>query len=267
LYPGLQALDEEYLGVDFHFGGVDQRKIFTFAEHYLPKLGYKKRAHLMNAMVPSLTQGGKMSSSDPSSKIDFLDSPASVKKKVKAAFCEPGKAEGNGLLAFIKAVVLPIADLRQDYLKENPNDHFDLNFTSPDAPPGTLFTVLRSEEHGGNQHYTDYATLEADFAAEKIHPGDLKAAVTTALLGLLEPVQKAFQESEEWRKVESDAYPVEKPPEKTSKKKDRGYHPPPPDKVKEAKKHDANGALPEPAPVVQTAPEIPEEVSADVNAT
>ncbi|XP_060061784.1 tyrosine--tRNA ligase, cytoplasmic isoform X3 [Erinaceus europaeus] len=32
LYPGLQALDEEYLKVDAQFGGVDQRKIFTFAE-------------------------------------------------------------------------------------------------------------------------------------------------------------------------------------------------------------------------------------------
>lgn len=28
----LQALDEEYLKVDAQFGGVDQRKIFTFAE-------------------------------------------------------------------------------------------------------------------------------------------------------------------------------------------------------------------------------------------
>ena len=61
LYPGLQALDEQYLGCDFQFGGVDQRKIFTFAEAYLPKLGYAKRAHLMNAMVPGLA-GGKMSS-------------------------------------------------------------------------------------------------------------------------------------------------------------------------------------------------------------
>jgi tyrosyl-tRNA synthetase len=32
LYPGLQALDEEYLKVDAQFGGEDQRKIFTFAE-------------------------------------------------------------------------------------------------------------------------------------------------------------------------------------------------------------------------------------------
>lgn len=47
---GLQALDEEYLKVDAQFGGIDQRKIFTFAEKYLPQLGYQKRAHLMNPM-------------------------------------------------------------------------------------------------------------------------------------------------------------------------------------------------------------------------
>merc|ERR1711862_576210 len=63
LYPGLQALDEQYLGVDAQFGGVDQRKIFAYAEQYLPKLGYEKRAHLMNPMVPGLT-GAKMSSSE-----------------------------------------------------------------------------------------------------------------------------------------------------------------------------------------------------------
>ncbi len=39
LYPGLQALDEQYLGVDAQFGGVDQRKIFMMARQYLPKLG------------------------------------------------------------------------------------------------------------------------------------------------------------------------------------------------------------------------------------
>ena len=46
----LQALDEEYLKVDAQFGGVDQRKIFMFAEKCLPQLGYTKRAHLMNPM-------------------------------------------------------------------------------------------------------------------------------------------------------------------------------------------------------------------------
>ncbi|KAF7291477.1 Tyrosine--tRNA ligase [Mycena kentingensis (nom. inval.)] len=111
LYPGLQALDEEYLGVDFQFGGVDQRKIFTFAELYLPRLGYAKRAHLMNAMVPGLA-GGKMSSSDPNSKIDFLDSADAVRKKIKLAFCEEGNVEENGILSFVKAVLIPISKLR-----------------------------------------------------------------------------------------------------------------------------------------------------------
>ena len=87
IYPGLQALDEEYLGVDAQFGGVDQRKIFVFAEKYLPILGYKKRAHLMNTMVGGLS-GSKMSSSDPDSKIDLLDDAKTVKAKLGKAFCE-----------------------------------------------------------------------------------------------------------------------------------------------------------------------------------
>ena len=82
LYPGLQALDEEYLGVDAQFGGVDQRKIFTFAEEYMPRLGYKKRIHLMNPMVPGLS-GSKMSSSDLDSKIDLLDTEKDVQTKVR----------------------------------------------------------------------------------------------------------------------------------------------------------------------------------------
>jgi tyrosyl-tRNA synthetase len=113
LYPGLQALDEQYLGCDFQFGGADQRKIFTFAELYLPRLGYAKRAHLMNEMVPGLA-GGKMSSSDPNSKIDLLDPPAVVAKKIKAAFCEEGNVAENGLLAFVQAVLIPISQLRRE---------------------------------------------------------------------------------------------------------------------------------------------------------
>lgn len=63
LYSILQVLDEQHLDVDCQFGGLDQRKLFTAAKEWLPKLGYKERAHLMNPMVPGL-QGGKMSSSE-----------------------------------------------------------------------------------------------------------------------------------------------------------------------------------------------------------
>src|SRR5215469_8117672 len=116
---------------------ISKRKIFTFAELYLPKLGYRKRAHLMNAMVPGLA-GGKMSSSDPNSKIDFLDSPELVRKKLKAAFCEEGNIEENGVLAFVKAVLIPISQLRLDRIKgdsllvEGTGDHKP--FITDDAP-------------------------------------------------------------------------------------------------------------------------------------
>ncbi|KAJ2893027.1 Tyrosine--tRNA ligase cytoplasmic, partial [Coemansia aciculifera] len=111
LYPGMQALDEEYLGVDAQFGGVDQRKIFTFAEKHLPMLGYKKRMHMMTPMLPGL-QGAKMSASDPNSKIDLLDSSKAVKTKISKAFCPEKVVEDNGVLTFVKYVLFPVSTLR-----------------------------------------------------------------------------------------------------------------------------------------------------------
>ncbi|KAM4699442.1 tyrosine--tRNA ligase, cytoplasmic [Discoglossus pictus] len=179
LYPGLQALDEEYLKVDAQFGGVDQRKIFTFAEKYLPALGYAKRIHLMNPMVPGLT-GSKMSSSEEESKIDLLDSPADVKKKLKKAFCEPGNVENNGILSFIRHVLFP---LRSE------------------------FVILRDEKFGGNKTYTDYETLEKDFAEQLVHPGDLKLSMEKALNKLLDPIREKFT-SPELKKLSCEAYPA-----------------------------------------------------------
>ena len=58
-------------------------------------------------LVPGLA-GGKMSSSEEDSKIDLLDTPATVKKKLKKAFCEPGNVTDNGVLAFVKHVLFNI---------------------------------------------------------------------------------------------------------------------------------------------------------------
>ncbi|XP_073840446.1 tyrosyl-tRNA synthetase [Musca autumnalis] len=181
LYPGLQALDEEYLKVDAQFGGVDQRKIFTFSEKYLPQLGYEKRIHFMNPMVPGLA-GGKMSSSEEDSKIDLLDSPANVKKKLKKAFCEPGNVTDNGLLSFVKHVLFSL-------FKE-----------------GEGFEINRSEENGGDVTFTNYADLEQYFADNKLHPADLKATVEKYINKLLEPIRKEF-ESPELQKLSAAAYP------------------------------------------------------------
>lgn len=78
----------------------------------LPRLGYRKRIHLMNPMVPGLT-GDKMSASEAASKIDLLEGSASVHAKLATAACPPGQrvSEGNGVLAFIKFVVFPLIHL------------------------------------------------------------------------------------------------------------------------------------------------------------
>ncbi|KAG7457719.1 hypothetical protein MATL_G00230180 [Megalops atlanticus] len=178
LYPGLQALDEEYLKVDAQFGGVDQRKIFTLAEKYLPSLGYAKRIHMMNPMVPGLT-GGKMSSSEEESKIDLLDKKEEVKKKLKKAFCEPGNVQNNGVLSFVKHVLFPL---------------------------NSEFVIKRDPKWGGDKVYTVHEEVEKDFAEELIHPGDLKASVEVALNKLLDPIRKKF-ESPELRKLTNTAYP------------------------------------------------------------
>jgi tyrosyl-tRNA synthetase len=102
LYPILQALDEEYLDVDVQFGGVDQRKIFMFARENLPRIGYRKRAHLMNPLIPGLGETGKMSSSEPLSKVELDETKEAIQYKINQAFAREGVAQGNGLLAILK---------------------------------------------------------------------------------------------------------------------------------------------------------------------
>lgn len=186
LYPGLQAIDEEYLDCDAQFGGLDQRKIFTFAEKYLPSLGYKKRIHLMNPMVPGLT-GTKMSSSDEDSKIDILDSASSVKKKVGKAFCEEGNISENGVLSFAKFVIFPILELRGCQ----------------------AFVVERNEDNGGNLSFSTFQDLEDAFGRKELHPLDLKNAVGKSLNQLLDPIRKKF-ETAELQKLKQLAYPAVK---------------------------------------------------------
>jgi len=182
LYPLLQALDEQYLGVDAQFGGIDQRKIFTFALENLPRLGYAERIHLMNTMVPGLT-GDKMSSSEPDTKIDLLDSRESITTKIeKKAFCEPGNVEKNGILSFIKMVLFPLSSGK--------------------------FVINRSDSFGGELEYTSYDQIHEDFETKKLHPKDLKIGVIDALDKLLAPIRAKF-ETQEMKDLISKAYPPE----------------------------------------------------------
>lgn len=52
-----------------------------------------------------------MSASDPNSKIDLLDTPQTVEAKLKKAVCAPKETEGNGVIAFVEYVLMPISEL------------------------------------------------------------------------------------------------------------------------------------------------------------
>lgn len=53
-----------------------------------------------------------MSASDPDSKIDILDTPEAVKKKLKKAYAVPKEVAGNGLIGFVEYVLLPVSALK-----------------------------------------------------------------------------------------------------------------------------------------------------------
>ncbi len=53
-----------------------------------------------------------MSASDPDSKIDILDTPEAVKKKLKKAYAIPRDVNGNGLISFVEYVLLPVSALK-----------------------------------------------------------------------------------------------------------------------------------------------------------
>lgn len=113
-----------------------------------------------------------MSSSEVDSKIDLLDSPANVKKKLKKAFCEPGNVTDNGLLSFVQYVLFPIF---------NDNESF---------------VVTRKEENGGDLTFTNFETLKESFAKQELHPADFKSAVEFYINKLLEPIRKEFSTTE-----------------------------------------------------------------------
>jgi len=202
IYPLMQSLDEQHLGVDAQFGGVDQRKIFALAQETLPKIGYKERAHLMNPMVPGLA-GGKMSASDPDSKIDILDTADAVTKKLRKAYAAAKEVEGNGIISFVEYVLLPISGLKRE-----------------DGKP--QFVIKRREGEGAPLIYNDIQSLKEDYIADTLTPQLLKAGVTAALIELLAPIQAEFQASSEWQDIEKKAYPPAEPAKKKKQPKDKG---------------------------------------------
>ncbi|KKK13125.1 tyrosyl-tRNA synthetase [Aspergillus ochraceoroseus] len=200
LYPILQVLDEQYLDVDVQFGGLDQRKLFAASTEWHPKLGYKKRSHLCNVMVPGLT-GGKMSSSEEDSKIDLLELADSIRKKIRKAQAAPREIENNGILAFVQYVLFPAMALKS---------------------PTPEFRISRERDGLEPLVYTSIEKMHEDYKNDILSPQLLKPAVAEAIVEMTAPIRAAFEASAEWQEVTLKAYPPPPPKQKKDKKKDKG---------------------------------------------
>jgi len=86
-------------------------------------------------MLAGLT-GEKMAKSNPDAAIFMDDTEVEVNKKIKQAFCEPGKVTLNPCLEYVQYIILPSTG---------------------------SFTVFRDEKNGGNLTYTKIEDITDDF--------------------------------------------------------------------------------------------------------
>lgn len=171
IYPVMQSLDEQYLGVDIQLGGLDQRHIMAFAREYLPLVGYKPRVEVMTPLVASLQgPGTKMSASLPGSHIKVYDSEEQINDKLKKAYCPPGDINENSVIQLCQFLIFPIK--------------------------GKL-KIGREQKFGGDVVYNSFAELEKDYTTKGIHPNDLKPAVANEISDIFSKSRKYFEEHPE----------------------------------------------------------------------
>ncbi len=190
LYPPMQATDIRAMDLDVVQAGMDQRKVHMLAREVFPSLKWKKPVavhhHILAGLGEPRSSGidedvvadrvitSKMSKSKPDSAIFIHDSPDEIARKVAKAWCPERVVEGNPVLEFTKYVLFH------------------------EAPS---LSIERDEKYGGDVTYGSYAEVEGDYAAGKLHPTDLKGAVSKGLAEVLAPVRDHFKGREITREV------------------------------------------------------------------
>ncbi|MHA1929528.1 MAG: tyrosine--tRNA ligase [Candidatus Thorarchaeota archaeon] len=167
LYPLLQILDVKYLKADIIVGGIDQRNIYMLGREILESVKYQKGAYIFMPLLPSLKGGGaKMSASDPLSHIRVTDSVESIKSTIKKAYCPAGDLATNAITSTIRYIIFP----RYGTIK-----------------------IQRKEKFGGDIEFDNIDAFEKSYCESKLHPMDVKQAVTESLTSMLAPAREYFE--------------------------------------------------------------------------
>jgi len=182
IYPPMQIADIFHLGVDVAHGGKDQRKAHVGAREVAEKIGKKKPLALHHYLLLGLTGPRqwplpenmnandlkaelKMSKSKPDSAVFIHDSEKEVERKIRNAFCPERETGFNPVIELAEFVVFPARH---------------------------RLSIERPAKYGGNLELKDARELKSLYGSGKIHPLDLKTAVTASLVEILGPARQYF---------------------------------------------------------------------------
>jgi len=188
-YPCMQVADIFELQVDVACAGMDQRKAHALARDVADKLGWRKPTSLHTHLIISLSGArkmdsmqfdenaqlntqisSKMSKSIPEGSILIHDDPEIIRRKIRNAYCPPKDTENNGAIDMIHYISFPWT---------------------------RTITIERPERYGGTTTYDSFEKLETDYREARIHPADLKNALATNLINILQPVREEFERNPE----------------------------------------------------------------------
>ncbi|MBS3815278.1 MAG: tyrosine--tRNA ligase [Hadesarchaea archaeon] len=165
IYPLMQAVDMDWLGVDMAVGGIDQRKVHMIAREKLPSIGSEKPVFVHTPLLHGLDGSEKMSST----KRNFIaldDSPEKIREKVNGAFCPEKEIKNNPIFEYVVQFIFPRIQ---------------------------KLSIERPEKYGGSIELNSLEELRKVYLSGELHPADLKKAVAEALIDMLEPVRNHLE--------------------------------------------------------------------------
>jgi len=186
LYTPMQVADIFHMKVKICQLGIDQRKANVVARELGERLGFWKPAcvhhHLLQGLekpkiwpIPEgqekeALSSAKMSKSKPETCIFLYDTPTEITQKMNRAFCPERIIEFN-----------PVTDIAKHIIfREKPT-----------------LKIERPAKFGGPIEFQNYDELEKAYVNGKLHPQDLKNAVSEELAKILEPVRRYFENNKE----------------------------------------------------------------------
>jgi len=177
-YPAMQAADVFELPVDIAYAGIDQRRAHVLAREVAHHYHWPVPVAVHTPLISSLKGGGrmdpammgverKMSKSDPSAAITIPASEEQIVASLNGAYCPAKEVDGSPLVELVRFVLLPWEG---------------------------SFGVERAPKHGGPVAFASEAEFLASWTSGGLHPADLKAGVARALVRILEPANRYFQD-------------------------------------------------------------------------